>query len=306
MIKLLARAERIATRPLSQSRKRPTLPGRSVVFVATGGNFPDALSAGPAAAHLGGPLLLTASNFLPAPVKAEIQRLSPELIILIGGTGVVSAAVEVELQALAPSGVTRLGGANRYETSRNLVRDAFLADGATEVYLATGRNFPDALGAAAVGAGFSHPVILVDGNASSVDAATLQLLADLGVQKIRIAGGTGVVSQAIADQLLGEAFEVLRLGGNTRYETSLAINSDRYTFPGDAIRVFLATGVNFPDALAGSAWAGHVHAPLYIVPGTCIPTDILTEIIELGVFQVTLIGGTGVLTQSVFDLTECA
>jgi putative cell wall-binding protein len=246
---------------------------------------------------------------LPAAVKAEIQRLNPSRIYVIGGTGVVSAAVFTELGTLTTT-IFRVFGSDRYDTSRRIA-EGFFPDGVTGAYIATGRNFPDALGASAVGAAVGQPVVLVDGNAASLDANTVLTLAILagpgggsGPIPIKIAGGTGVVSAGIEAQL-ALTHTVTRLSGATRYLTSTAVNANGYPGPGDATRVFLATGVNFPDALAGSAWAGRVKAPLFIVPGTCVPTDILAHITTLGAFQVTLIGGTGVVSQSVFDLTPC-
>ena len=43
-----------------------------VAYVATGANFPDALAAGPAAAHAGGPVLLVATNEIPASTAKEL------------------------------------------------------------------------------------------------------------------------------------------------------------------------------------------------------------------------------------------
>lgn len=67
----------------------------------------------------------------------------------------------------------------------------------------------------------------------------------------------------------------------------------------------LATGLIFPDALAASAWAGRIQAPLYITQTSCVPQAILDHMTLLGVKQVTLVGGADRLTQAVFDLTPC-
>ena len=93
------------------------------VFVASGSNYPDALSGGPVAAAAGGPLLLTSPDTLPAVVSAEITRLSPSKIVVIGGPGAVSDTVLAALDAIAPA--TRIFGSDRYQTSRALVTSAF-------------------------------------------------------------------------------------------------------------------------------------------------------------------------------------
>jgi hypothetical protein len=90
-----------------------------VVYVATGENFPDALGAGPAAAIVKGPILLVAQNAIPGETAAELSRLAPDKIIIVGGTAVVSASVESSLAAYAPT-VERIAGANRYDTAAKL------------------------------------------------------------------------------------------------------------------------------------------------------------------------------------------
>lgn len=90
-----------------------------VVYVATGENFPDALGAGPAAAIVKGPILLVAQNSIPGETAAELTRLAPDKIIIVGGTTVVSASVESGLAAYAGT-VERIGGANRYDTAAQL------------------------------------------------------------------------------------------------------------------------------------------------------------------------------------------
>jgi len=281
-------------------------PGTSnVVFIANGLNYPDALSAGPVAAGLHGPLLLTSPTSIPASVLAEVQRLQPAAIYIVGGPNSVSDAVKDQLDALPIPGnppVTRAGGADRYEASRN-INNLFFGNAAT-VYITTGRNFPDALSAGAAGAVNGVPVLLVDGLASSLDPAVLNQLTAWGTVKVKIAGGPASVSPGIQSQLetlLGLS-NVERLTGATRYDASLAINVDAFA---TASTAYIATGQKFPDALAGSALAAADGAPLFVVPGTCVPQGMLDAMDAMGVGEVVLLGGPASLTQSVFSLVNC-
>ncbi|WP_368499849.1 cell wall-binding repeat-containing protein [Herbiconiux sp. A18JL235] len=95
----------------------------------------------------------------------------------------------------------------------------------------------------------------------------------------------------------------MRLGGVDRYESSRLINAHFFE---SANRVFLATGESFPDALSGSGLAPKVDAPLFTVPGTCVPADTLAQITALGATQVTLLGGDLTLSPAVAELTACA
>jgi YVTN family beta-propeller protein len=272
------------------------------VFIATGANYPDALAVGPVAASKQGPLLLTARDSLPSVVAAEISRLNPAKIVIVGGVGAVSSAVESQLAALQPD-VTRLQGGDRYATGRAVVEFGYPSAG--EVWIATGRNFPDALSAGAAGAGTGYPVLLVDGSAATLDSATLDTLTTLAPLRIKIAGGTSAVSTGIADELAltfpGATIE--RFSGVNRYETSAAIIADAYPL---ADRVLLATGASFPDALAGTPMSGRIGAPLLVVPPTCFPpASSFYELERLGAGQITLLGGSAALGAGVFDLTTC-
>lgn len=291
-----AGADRFAT---AVAISKDAFPNRApVVYVANGLTFPDALAAGPVAAERGGPLLLVGPTEIPASVRAELTRLGPERIVIVGGTGVVSGTVANQLRSFAPT-VQRLGGADRYATSRAVVRSTFST--ASEVYVATGANFPDALSAAAAAASRGAPVVLVNGAAGGIDSDTRQLLRDLKPTRITIAGGTGVVSSGIATALKQIA-PVRRLSGADRFATSEAINRGSFT---SATNAFIAYGFNFPDALAGSVLAGLRGGPMYISDTTCVPAGMVTHIQELGVQRVTLFGGKAVLTDAVGRLTRC-
>lgn len=241
--------------------------GVPAVFVATGSNFPDALSAAAAASLVGGPLLLTPANALPQNVRAEIQRLKPQQIYVIGGTGAVNGQVFNALKPLAPK-TTRLGGTDRYETARTIIKSVFSTS--STALLATGRTFPDALAATGAAGLLNAPVVLVDGASSKIPDATVKLLRSLNVRSITIAGGPGAVSTGIGAHAKALGFTVQRLGGASRFETAAAIN-DAHFPAGSSNTMFLATGANFPDALAGAALAGSLGAPVYVTQASCAP-----------------------------------
>ncbi|MCS5734763.1 ExeM/NucH family extracellular endonuclease [Herbiconiux daphne] len=272
--------------------------GADTVYVVSGEVFPDALSAAPAAAADDAPILLTTGDRLPPAVQTELERLAPSSIVIVGGENSVKPAVETALKAIADD-VTRIAGADRFAVSRNVAAAAF-PDTADVAVLATGTTFADALsaGAAVGGAG---PVILVDGAEPSLDDATMELLEGLAPDEIAIAGGRLSVSSGIFESAQSIASTV-RLGGTDRYAASRAINKH---FFDEADRVLIATGVTFPDALSGSAFGPKVDAPLFTVPGTCIPAETLAQIQDLGADRATLLGGVNSLSEAVENLTTC-
>lgn len=295
----LAGPDRFATAVEVSKTAYPS--GASVVFVASGRDFPDALAAGPASANLGGPLLLTNTTVLPSVVAEELERLNPDTIYIVGGTSVVSTAVENALKAIQPTTV-RLAGSNRYATGAAVVAEAWEGETVAEVFIATGRNYPDALSAGAVAAAEGIPVILVDGARTSVPQSTIDLIRDLGPTQITIAGGPSVVSAAIEAQLGVEFTGVRRLAGADRYATSAAISLDAYP---TNFGVIYATGTGFADALAGATLAGRAEMPVYLVKPTCVPVAAIDAIYSGTTTNLFLLGGTGALSEAVASLTPC-
>ncbi|WP_022888324.1 cell wall-binding repeat-containing protein [Agromyces italicus] len=288
-------ADRYATAAAISKASFPT-PGVPVVYVAAGLQFADALAAAPAAAHKGGPLLLSATTSLPASTLDELRRLAPKQIVIVGGTGAIGGSVATALGKVAPT--KRIGGTDRYDTSRRIAADAFGA--ATLVYLATGRDFPDGLSAGAAAGALDVPVVLIDGAARTAGTATVSLLKKLGAAEVRIAGGTGAVSSG-AQANLAASFTVKRYAGTDRYSTSAAVNSVFRT----TANAYLATGAAFPDALSGAAAAGAAGDPLLLSPQSCVPPVIRTAIYAKGTTAITLLGGMGALGDRVAKLVSC-
>lgn len=182
-------ADRYETASLISQAAWPT--GATTVYLASGENYADALSAGSAAARQTAPLLLSKAGELPAATAAELSRLNPSQIVIAGGTGTISDATLAAAQAAVPNAaVTRLGGADRYATSALLVQGAF-SGGATSVFYATGANWPDALGAGPSAAKFGSPVLLMKPNC--VPVAVRQAIGTLNPSLIYITGGQGAI-----------------------------------------------------------------------------------------------------------------
>lgn len=76
--------------------------GAGTVYVAIGTNFPDGLGGAAAAGVMGGPMLLIAPESLPNTTRDELVRLAPDVIVILGGPGVVTTGVETTLQQLLP------------------------------------------------------------------------------------------------------------------------------------------------------------------------------------------------------------
>ena len=165
------------------------------VFIATGVNFPDALSAGPAAAKHDAPLLLVkgTDGSLDDPTTALLESLSPPKAAVLGNPASVSSGIENDL---VENGilVTRYGGANRYATAS--VLNAATFDGSTErAYVATGAGFADALAGGPLAAAFGAPMILTPKACGTTE--NFDLIYKLGVLDIVYLGGLSSVGDVV-------------------------------------------------------------------------------------------------------------
>lgn len=167
-------------------------PGVRSVHVTTGAGFADALAAGPAAGAQGGPVLLVAPGAVPAATAAELRRLQPAAITVLGGAGVVWPAVEATLGQYAP--VTRLFGPDRSATSAAVAREAF-PDPVPAVFLAAGGAFPDALAGGPVAALTPGPLMLVPRDC--VPAVVQAQIDRLAPERVVVLGGTAAVGEGV-------------------------------------------------------------------------------------------------------------
>ncbi len=183
------------------AKKIKSLPGSAVggtVIVASGENYPDALSGASLAARAGWPILLTRSGSLPPATASALSDLRTTKTIVLGGEAAVSASV---FRALPKA--QRWGGADRYETSR------IIADKATSlgilsfgsVGLATGKSFPDALSAGPYAAQKRAPTLLIKQVDSSYD--TWLSMKARSVTAVRIFGGPAAVPYNVEFDVLG-------------------------------------------------------------------------------------------------------
>lgn len=273
-----------------------------VVHIASGTNFPDALSASAASAAVGGPLLLTLPGALPSAIRSELMRLKPKAIVVVGGSASISDGVYEQLATLTPT-ISRVSGGDRFATSRAVMADAFGSGPVTSVFVATGTNFPDALVAGSA-AGYQYgPLLLVNGGAAHLDSASAAAIRALTPSRIYVVGGLNSISRGVQSDLeeLG-APQVLRLAGADRFGTAQAVNAAVFPFADEA---FVASAYGFPDALSISAAAGMVGSPLLLAPPDCIPYGEVADSTARGVSTYWAVGGSSVLSDAVTQLNVC-
>ena len=154
------------------------------VFLATGTNFPDALTAGPAAAHLHGVVLLTDGTTMPTAVKAYLTA-HPGTVYAVGAP---AAAAD-------PSAIA-LTGTDRYATAVAVDTSVF-AGGPTTIGVASGVQFPDALSGGVYQAHFGGAMVLSDPAVLPTSTSAYLTSVKATVTSSAIFGGTTALSTSV-------------------------------------------------------------------------------------------------------------
>jgi photosystem II stability/assembly factor-like uncharacterized protein/putative cell wall-binding protein len=310
-------AGRYDTAVQAARRAFPASGSADTIVLATGANWPDALGGASLAGAYGGPLLLTRPGSLSPQVLDEARRLNVNRVVILGSTRAVSAAVENSLKAAVVNGhhlaVTRIGGAGRYDTAARIASATVDAMAPTPwpydgtAFFATGGNFPDALAASPIAAAYAWPILLVrpDSPTSYTEAA----IAKLGVKKGYMLGSDRAVSTVVETRLKALLPSApTRLSGATRYDTGIAIARFGVSTGLHWDGVALATGTNFPDALAGGVMQGTLHSVVLLTPGTALNAAVGAELTahKADIATVRYLGSTSALTQPVRDAVEAA
>jgi len=192
----------------------------------------------------------------------------------------------------------RVAGSDRYQTSA-MIAEAKYPGGVPSgnVLVATGADFPDALAGNYLAGQLQAPILLTPG--SVLDPAfptVLSALTALNATHVYILGGTAAVGSDV-ETALAAKYTVVRIAGNTRFDTMQLIDTQPGYVPNNgtsgARTAIIATGDNFPDALAGGPLAWAEKFPLILTDGTqaTLSPEAVTVIQTLGITHFLVLGG---------------
>ena len=193
--KRLGGANRYETNALIN--KELNVPKGTPVAIASGLNFPDALSISGAAGTNQMPIYLVGKEISQDTIN-RIKEIAPSTIYIAGGTGVVSTKTENALRGIS-NNIVRFDGSDRYDTSLKIANH--FSKNTDNILVANALNFPDALSGSVLASKINAPVILVPakGNVSKQK----QFVDNNNVQHVIAVGGESVVSKQVVNDLLG-------------------------------------------------------------------------------------------------------
>jgi len=279
------------------------------VVVASGQAFPDALVGSGVAGAVEGSLLLAPKSYLPDAVKEELERLDPADVYVMGGEGAIDSVVFAAIEDAVPDAtVQRIQGADRYATSEAAARFILGQASPERAIIVSGESWADGAAASAFSYGRAVPVLLTP--PSALHSTVASYLADAAPETTFIIGGTAAVSSVVATAVGNITGEMpTRLCGSDRYATATALATYLIANDGfDASDVYLATGFDYADALAGGVLAGLTDSPLILMRRDSVPgaTDTFLTANRAVVGRLWVYGGVGAISSDGIDALESA
>ena len=269
----------------------------TTVFIARADDYADALAASPLAAAAGGSILFVEGDEVDAATLAELERISPDEVVILGGTAAVSQAVEDQL---TEAGYTtrRIAGDNRFDTALDVAAELTGGECPGTFYFVEGENaddtrgWPDAVNAATIAGVGGDPILPV--NAERYPTEIGEYVGTCPDTAKIIVGGPAAVTEGTAEAIFGED-EPVRLAGETRVGTGAATYeygiSELAMTPDTRVVI---PGCSYVEGLAASAIAGANGWPTAMLdcsnPDANIPAlatlgaslDLLGQVIVVG------------------------
>ncbi|WP_282140965.1 Ig-like domain-containing protein [Cytobacillus oceanisediminis] len=215
------------------------------------------------------------------------------------GTELVIIAFDAERNASSPTKVkvikgntqlSKLVGKTRYTTAVEISKKGWSAS--DTVFLVNGWAIADGLTATPLASAKNAPILLAGTN--SLSEETMSEIKRLKAKNIVLIGGSGVISDGIKNNLTSQGYLVSRIGGKTRYETSLKIAQELDKLV-DVHTAYMAYGHGEPDALSIAAQSGQTKQPIILTEKKAVPANTYQWLKGEGLQTSYFIGGKGVI-----------
>ncbi len=260
-------------------------------------NLVDALAAGPLAAKLNAPIILTEGNSLNKYAIEELTRLKVKQVYITSGSAVIKQNVIDEVKTIATvTEVKSLGGYDASETSVNIAKEMAKQGVKFGKVVVTGGAGSDALSITPLAGAQGMPILYTSGSSLSDYVKTYLESIKATLTKTYVIGGTAVINETSKTQIPGT---VERYFGQTQYDTNIEVLKQ---FAGllKNKNTYIANGETLVDALAGAPLAVRNNS-LILLTGKMLPeaskkfaqSNLSPNVIGLG--------GESVVSASVLD-----
>lgn len=193
----------------------------------------------------------------------------------------------------------RLEGPRRVETALQVSREVYPDNSAKNVVLAGYSGEADALTGTLLASAKEAPLLLVN-QFNDIKRELIRL----GTENVYLLGGKSAISSAVEDELRAANYNVVRVAGDDRFETAVAVakaskaNTDHVFLTNDGRSGSLA------DALAVGSVSGRDQAPILLTGKKELPKQTLVAIKEMKVKKITIVGGETVISEDIQEELE--
>ncbi len=265
-------------------------------------------------AYRGAPMIQTSPKTLPSALAAALHEIADKndtvRLHVVGGSNALPETRIAEIEALLSSrGVTvshdRIAGANRYDTAARIaaamveLRGSEMSGDVLVAHGADRTRFFDALALSPIAATQGSPILLTA--PAALSAETSSAIDALDPDRVIVAGGTAVVSQAAFDQVPAAA--KVRWAGTSRFDTAIVISDhaiEEGMLSARTVSVCSARpdASSLPDALASTGVSSRDASPLLLTQTSDTPaaTSAWLAANKSGIRHIWLVGGPNVIT----------
>ena len=226
------------------------------IIIATGRNYPDALSGGYLGKVKKAPIILVNADN-PATITTAIKYVKSNVkvggkVYLLGGAAVVPDSLKNSLKSSYQ--VKRLGGSNRYDTNVQILKEAGVKN--TEMVVTTGQDFRNPLIASSTG----YPLLVM--KEGTLAPSQQSFLTGRGIKKFTIIGDYKSVPSTANSILKRYSKNVARITGSNAFDISQKV-AEKFNPSPKGIAVAIEN--NYPDALTGGPLAIITKSPLFLI-----------------------------------------
>lgn len=215
---------------------------------------------------------------------------------------VVTSGVILGIALLSPlkpetvyAASTRLYGQDRYETAVEVSKNGWQTS--DYVVVASGEDYPDALCAAPLAKKYNAPILLT--GSKELNDKTKAEIARLKAKHVFIIGKYGSVSESGENELksIPGVEEIKRLGGNSRYETSVMIAKEL----GTVSKVVITSGRGFADAISVAPIAAAENMPILLTEKDNLPEEVQEYLNDnkQNITETYIVGGEGAVSNEI-------
>lgn len=285
--------------------------GSKKVIIVNGDIIADGISATPLAATYDAPLLIVKKDTLPKVIDEELKRLSPEEIIIVGGTNTINDSVCNSIASSTKAKMSRIWGTDRNETSLKVAQKIDADHDVNKVFIANGfKGDIDALTIAAKAGEDKQPIILTD--KTTIPTDTYSWMKSENLTNAYFIGGPDTLDTEIIHKMAditkptsGSIYHN-RIYGADRHETNAKVMEKFYP-QSDLDAVLVARSDKLADALIAGPLAAKLNSPILITPTTKLSEYHEANLIQKSANIIYQIGGAlrdNVLSEIAYKLSE--